>query len=111
MSWYQAGLLDPVAAIEVETRADSIWDSEVRNLFYSSAGLKVLLTYAREGHQVSLVEGVRNAFRRRRRIGGSDEFLFILMTYEEKGGKRWFIRWEGYTVHSLGNAETQVKRL
>jgi hypothetical protein len=110
MSWYQAGLLDPMAVVEIETQTDSIWDSEVRNLLYSCASLKILLTYSRIGHQSRLVNGVVNAFGNRRSVGGGEEFLLILMVYEVRKERSWFDHWEGYVVRSQ-SGEPQLERL
>jgi hypothetical protein len=111
MSWYQMGILTPVAVIEVETRANTIWDSEVRNLFYSSAKLKVLLTYVTDRCQERIVEGLRNAYRHSGTVRDDEEMLVILMIYEEREGRKWFNRWEAHVLRSGGKVALSVKHV
>jgi len=110
MSWYQPGFLDPVAAIEFETRVESIWDSEVRNLLYSAAELKVLLTYVEDSHQREVVNQLSYLYSQRRNIH-ADELLAIVMIYNEDEGRRWFVRWEAYVFSSDKNGMVGAKEL
>lgn len=108
MSWYSRGYYDPVAAIEVETYEDTIWNSEMVNLLYSSARLKVMLTYISQDRLNEFLSRMSEFLVKRRAVPTGEEFLAIFIVYHREGGSDAFDEWRGYLINT-SSSEGKIK--
>lgn len=99
-SWYDPTNLDPTAAIEVETNEDTIWESEIPNLLYSCARLKVLLTCVTKEREQEFVDRIRESLAKRSGVIDKEEFLAMFVIYHKSNALDQFDVWHAWLFAS-----------
>ena len=110
MTWYNPEHFEPEVAIEYETNKKGILDSELRNLAFSSAKLKVLITYVKGEEQVDFLKKIVDRWEKRRKRVWNDELLVMFIVYHPEKGKKVFDYFQGYIVYPF-KGELRVKYL
>jgi hypothetical protein len=101
MSWFSPKYFEPQVVIEYETNEKSILESEVLNLACSSAKLKVLVTYAKEGTQAELLHSIEAEWARRSKRIRNDELLVMFIVYGTEKGWRIFSYYDAYKIYQF----------
>jgi hypothetical protein len=99
MTWFDARHLEPQVAIEYETDEKGVLESELVNLSCSSAKLKVLITYAKEGTQQDFFLRIKEEWSKRSKRTWNDELLTMFLVYSTEGGNCIFDHFEGGVVY------------
>lgn len=109
MSWYRKPYNDPLVAIEIERDKKTVLGSEVHNLIYSSARLKVLITYVKDDEQKRFLREIRQKLADRRAAVQNDEFLVAFVLYYTERGNSVFEWWQGYVLAPKAKGRSQIR--
>ena len=110
MTWYNPEYFEPEVAIEYETNKKGILDSELRNLAFSSAELKVLMTYVKGKEQVQFLKRIVDRWEKRSKRVWNDELLVMFIVYHPEKGNWVFDYFQGYVIYR-SKGELRVKDL
>ena len=99
MTWYNPRHFEPEVAIEYETNKKGILDSELRNLAFCSAKLKVLMTYVRKEEQEDFLKKIVDRWKKRSKRVWNDELLVMFIVYHQERRTRFFDYFQGYVIY------------
>lgn len=110
VAWFDPEYIDPQVAIEYETEQKGVLTSEIQNLAYSCAPLKVLITYVRNDKVDEFLENVQLIWSKRSRRQWNDELLVMIINYLDDTNYRSFSHYDAYVFSANGNQLT-IKEL
>jgi len=89
MAWFDRRYFEPQIVIEYESDKKGVLDSELLNLAYSSARLKVLITFIEEREIEYFLSEITRRWKTRSARVWNDELLVIFCIYTLETGKRF----------------------